>query len=450
MKFRNVGQVLLALVVSVGLVVGVTSCSTSYTVGYLYVPGSQYNQISGFNINNQTGKLTPVQKSPFGANGTNPVRALVLTGGRFLYVLNQGTFAYNSDGSTTGTASNISLFQIGGNGVLTFQASYSSQGNKSLSILADSSGSHIYILDDYETSNGSAIASTASQTSSTPCLDSSDGRYYPTGDISAFLIDPNTGRLSLITNAQVSNPNGTQLTYFPLGCFPVEFKLVGGFIFTAQTGSTSNNDSQTVFSYSQTASNGQLVLTQNAPLQTGATDLTYINSSPSGAYVYLLDAGPVSSCQTQTGAATAILPYTIGSGGILQSLVGGIVCNDPTAVGPNLLVVDSKSKFLYVTNTTNTGLNQHASEITAFTIDPTTGRLSFMQGEPFFNVGANPTCILEDPSNQFIYTAGFNDSTVVGSLIDVNSGVLNPLRKGSSSFPTSGNPTWCAVSGRTQ
>ncbi len=50
MKFRNVGQVLLALVVSVGLGIGVTSCTNSYTVGYLYVTGSQYNQISGFNI----------------------------------------------------------------------------------------------------------------------------------------------------------------------------------------------------------------------------------------------------------------------------------------------------------------------------------------------------------------------------------------------------------------
>src|SRR5277367_259951 len=204
MKFKNVGQVLLALVVSLGLGIGVTSCSRSYTVGYLYVPGSQYNQISGFNINNQTGKLTPVQKSPFGANGTNPVRALVLTGGRFLYVLNQGTFTYNPDGSSTGTASNISLFQIGGNGVLTFQASYFSQGSKSLSMLADPSGAHLYILDNYGTAGGAAIPSTAGQTEGTPCLDSADGRYYPTGDISAYNVDPNTGRLSLITNAQVA------------------------------------------------------------------------------------------------------------------------------------------------------------------------------------------------------------------------------------------------------
>jgi 6-phosphogluconolactonase (cycloisomerase 2 family) len=435
MKFRNVGQILLALVVSVGLGIGVTSCSNSYTVGYLYVTGSQYNQISGFNINNQTGKLTPIRKSPFGTNGSNPVRTLVLNGGRFLYVLNQGSFTgFDASGNPTGTPSNVSVFQVGGDGVLTFQASYTSQGNNSISMTTDSSGSHLYILDEY-----------ASPSLGTPCENSSGS--FPVGDISAYNIDPNTGRLSLITNAQVTNPNGngTQLTYFPLGCFPVEFKLVGGYIFTVQTGTTATNDAQTVFSYAQNTTNGQLTLTQNAPLKTGATKLTYINSTASGNYVYLLDAGPVSSC---TGQQTAILPYTIGSGGILQSLVGGTVCNDPTAVGPVLLLVDAKSKFVYVANTTNTNVNQPASEISAFTIDPASGRLNFIAGEPF-STGSQPRCMLEDPTSQFIYTANFADSTVVGKIIDVNAGVLNPLRN-ATSFPTSGNPTWCAVSSRTQ
>jgi hypothetical protein len=452
MKCRKVGQVLLALVVSLGLGFGVTSCSNSYTVGYLYVPGSQYNQISGFGINNQNGKLVPLRKSPYGANGTNPVRDLVLSGGRFLYVLNQGTFKYNADGTTSGTASNISLFQIGGDGVLTFQASYTSQGNNSLSLITDTTGSHMYILDNYASANGQPIPSSTTYSTgspfSTPC-EGTDGRFYPTGDISAFNIDTTTGRLSLITNSQVPNPSvsGTQLTYFPLGCFPVEFKLLGGYIFTAQTGSVSNNDVETVFSYAQSASTGQLTLTQNAPLVTGATKITTINSSPSGTYIYLLDAGPVTNC---TGGQTAIIPYTLGSGGVLQSLVGGVVCNDPTAVGPTVLLVDSKGKFLYVANGTNTNLNQPASEITAFTIDPTTGRLALLAGEPFFNVGASPRCILEDPTNQFVYTAGFNDSSVVGTFIDLPAGVLNPLRGSSGTFPAAGNPTWCAVTGRTQ
>jgi hypothetical protein len=447
MKFRNVGQVLLALVVSVGVSLGVTSCTNSYTVGYMYVVGQQYNQISGFNINNQSGKLTPVRNSPFGTNGTNPIRDLVLTGGRFLYVLNQGSFTYNGDGSTSGTASNISLFQIGGNGVLTFQTSYSSQGSNSLSLLADASGTHIYILDNYATANGAAIPSTAAPTASTPCLNTTDGRYYPVGDISAYAVDSNTGRLSLVTNAQVGNGSGTQLTYFPVGCFPIEFKLASGYIFTAQTGSTSNNDSQTVFSYAQSGSTGQLTLTQNAPLPTGAVKMTSINSDAGSKYVYILDAGPVGSCPD--GGQTAILPFTVGSGGILQSLVGGTVCNDATAVGPTILLVDSKTKFLYVANASNTNLSQPASEISGYTIDPSTGKLNPIAGEPFGS-GSGPRCMLQDPTNQFIYTANFNDSTVTGKIIDVNAGSLTPLRVNGGSFPTSGNPAWCAVSGRTQ
>jgi 6-phosphogluconolactonase len=426
MKFSKVGQVLLALVVSFGFIFGVTSCSRSYTIGYLYVTGSQYNQISGFNINNQTGRLSPVHSSPFSSNGTNPIRAIVLSGGRFLYVLNQGDFS-------AGTASNVSLFEIGGDGVLTFQASYFSQGNDSISMLADSSGTHLYVLDKF------------SPSSDTPCT--TNGVSSPVGDVTAFSIDSNTGRLSLITNQQVATSTGTQLPYFPIGCFPVEFKLTGGYLFTAQTGAASHGDSQTVFSYAQSGSTGQLTLTQNAPLQTGATNLTYINTDSAGKYVYLLDAGPVTCGGTAN--ISQILPFTVGSGGILQSLVGGNTCNDPTAVGPNLLTSDSKTKFLYVTNTGNTNLNQPFSIITAFTIDPTSGKLAFIPGEPFKNVGADPRCILEDPSNQFIYTAGFNDSTVVGSIIDTNAGTLSPLRV-ATSYATSGNPTWCVATGRTQ
>ena len=63
------------------------------------------------------------------------------------------------------------------------------------------------------------------------CQDSS-GIYHPTGDITAFSVDSNTGRLSLITNNQLQNPSGGQLTYFPVGCGPVDFKVTGGYVLT--------------------------------------------------------------------------------------------------------------------------------------------------------------------------------------------------------------------------
>jgi hypothetical protein len=56
--------------------------------------------------------------------------------------------------------------------------------------------------------------------------------------------------------------------------------------------------------------------------------------------------------------------------------------------------------------------------------------------------------MVEDPSNQFIYEANYNDSTISGRVIDQNSGVLNNLPKGSS-FTLPGQPTWCLMDGRT-
>ena len=90
MKFRKFGRIALALAVSLGMGLGVTSCTTDHTVGYLYVTASQYNQISAFRIDHNLGNLTPIPNSPFRSGGVNPVKALVANAGRFLYVLNAG------------------------------------------------------------------------------------------------------------------------------------------------------------------------------------------------------------------------------------------------------------------------------------------------------------------------------------------------------------------------
>jgi 6-phosphogluconolactonase (cycloisomerase 2 family) len=72
-----------------------------------------------------------------------------------------------------------------------------------------------------------------------------------------------------------------------------------------------------------------------------------------------------------------------------------------------------------------------------------------MPYEPF-TTGAGPQCLVEDPSNQFIYTANFNDSTVTGHSIDQTAGVLRDLNGSANhSYMLTGPATWCLVSGRT-
>ena len=96
MKFRKFGKTVLTAALSSAIVFSLSSCVRSFTVGYMYVTGtvtatpSGSGIISGFKIDNNTGKLVPMHGLPISSGGANPVRAILLTGGRFVYVLNKG------------------------------------------------------------------------------------------------------------------------------------------------------------------------------------------------------------------------------------------------------------------------------------------------------------------------------------------------------------------------
>ena len=70
MKFTKFGKALLMSALSVAVVLSVTSCVQSYTVGFLYVTGTVTAQssgngiISGFKIDHNTGKLTTINGLP--------------------------------------------------------------------------------------------------------------------------------------------------------------------------------------------------------------------------------------------------------------------------------------------------------------------------------------------------------------------------------------------------
>ena len=230
MKFSKFGRIGLALAVSLGMGIGVTSCSTDHAVGYFYVTGSQYNQVSAFRIDNNLGQLTVVPNSPFASGGVNPIKAAVANAGKFLYVLNAGCGGTSQIACPSGTPANetggkISLFTIGGKGALSFQASLYQPGKSSgfrpaRQLRHSSIRARFYVPDP------------------TTCVGSVPGSAG-CGDITSFNIDPNTGRLSLITNLGVKNGSGTNLSYFPVGSGPINFVVVpsNSFIYTIESGS---------------------------------------------------------------------------------------------------------------------------------------------------------------------------------------------------------------------
>jgi hypothetical protein len=277
------------------------------------------------------------------------------------------------------------------------------------------------------------------------------------GDITAFKIDPSTGRLSLIVNAQVSSATGTPLAYFPIPANPIDFTLTSSYIFTLSgTPLATPNTGDVVFPYAFSSATGQLTISQNSsqPINAGQ-GRAIVGAS---GVIYVLDDEPIT---IQAGGPFAagtylsqVLPFTPGTGGALQAQTGGAIPDDPNESNPVYLIAESKGKWVYLANQgANTSGTVAQSGIVGYVIDPQSKQLTPMSLSPFTNpsgTGSGPQCLLEDPSNQFLYTANFNDSSVTGKSLDVNSGVLRPINvKGTQSFKLPGPPAWCLVSGRT-
>ncbi len=439
MKFKKFGMALLMSALSVAVIFGVSSCIEDYSVGFLYVTGTLTSGttgqgiISGFKIKHNTGKLDPIDTLPISSGGAYPVRAVLISGSRFLYVLNRGTTASGGTNCTPTDPcqANITQFAVGGNGVLTAQETFYTQGLNPFRIIADGTGTYLYVLDHDSPSNEA-------------CSLALGAGVNTCADITAFQINPTTGRLQLVVNAQVTAANGAALTYFPVPANPIDFSLAQGYVLTLSGTSAPPGDS--VFPYTYNQGTGQLTISQNSSQPLGINEATAIVFA--GSYVYVLD--NEGTLVPGTGASSQILPFTVGTNGSLQTQTGGVVADDPTLNNPIYMIVESKNKFAYTINQGNNAQGTNAqSGISGYVLDPTTHALSFIAGEPFGS-GAGPQCLVEDPSDQYVYSADFNDSSVTGSVVDPNSGVLTQLRLPSKGvFPLGGPASWCLVDGRT-
>lgn len=418
MKLSLMGRVAMAALASVALGLGMSACGGG-TIGFIWVLGQQYNQITGFKVDDFSGNLTQIIGSPFSANGTNPVSIVIKPGGRYVYVVNagDGTGAASTCNGTTAAStlhkpasSGISLYSVGGDGVLTFQQQYFTQGSTPVWAQMDSGGTYLYVADKYSPDGCSVTTAGAKR-----------------GSITVFQIDQATGRLILVTNQQEKDYAGNPKTWFDVGTAPIMMKTAGSCLFTL-------DGDNTVFPYAF-GSNGQITVTTTGYFPVSATSLSSINGS--GSTVYLTDAG-----------SNRILPYTIGTGCALTSIAGGAINGISGTSNPQYTMVDNSGKYLYVLNqsTTSTGTGTTPySSISAYTITTSTGQLTQIPGSPY-KTGSNPVCMVEDTSNQYVYTSNRNDGTVTGLLINTTTGELSSLKRGST-FTASGLGSCLALSG---
>jgi 6-phosphogluconolactonase (cycloisomerase 2 family) len=405
MTLSRVGRITKALVVSMAVVLGMSACG-GYTVGFMWVPGTQYSQIAGFKIDDYSGNLTSMVGSPYGSGGANPVSIAVRLGGNFVFIVNKGT---STNGKPNGDG-NVSVFAVGEDGVLTFQQSYATAGQSPVWVAPDSSGSYLYVLDSQAPASATNPAD---------------------GDITVFSVDPNTGRLQLVLNNSVTigpgRPGaGTYPNYFEVGPAPTMVRVGGSCVYTLNSGD------QSILPYAVGAA-GQLITQANSRTQTAAVNMTSLNVF--GGNVYVTDAG-----------TNTIIPYQTGAACSLSTQVDGAVANLINTSDPVFSMTDAKGRFFYVLNHGTTNTNNANSSISAYVIQATGALVPVSDPQNPYPVGSGPVCMVEDPSNQYIYTSNINDGTVTGKLINNSTGQLSDLTRGSS-FKATGLSTCIAVSG---
>ncbi len=237
MTLSRIGRISKALVVSMAVVLGMSACG-GYTVGFMWVPGTQYNQIAGLKIDDFTGNLTKMV-APRTAPGGVESRVDRSAAGRKLCLRGEQGHVHAQGKQWRWQRGGLR----GGRGWRSYLPAVLYDGGKYAGLgSTDSSGSYLYVLDQF-------------------APDCNGDQRPADGDITVFSIDGNTGRLQLVPNQSDQDTTGPQtgqqLNYFEVGQTPTMLRVGGGCVYTLDSGD------QSILPYG-IGQQGQLVVESNS------------------------------------------------------------------------------------------------------------------------------------------------------------------------------------------
>ncbi|HKW73885.1 MAG TPA: beta-propeller fold lactonase family protein [Terriglobales bacterium] len=370
-------RVLLAL----ALLAGVTGCASSHAI-FLYATGAGTNEVFGFQVHSD-GHITALGQPTFGT-GSNPVAMAVHSPGDFFYIAN---FSGN----------NLTLLNINkGNGELTVPPTNAAvppsplappnifaTGAGPVSIAVAPNAPHVYVLNQVS------------------------------GDISAFLLDPSTGNLSLITNPP-GNGAGATTSY---GSFTSPSSMAispqGDVLFV------SSPSQSAIFAFAVNSNDGSLAPVAGSPFAVGANSTpTGLAVHPSGHFLYAAD-----------GAHNAVLAFTVQNGALSP------ISGSPFTAGtqPSALVTDPAGTELFVANA-------GSNDVSAFVIDANSGAIGQLSGSPFPTGGRGPGFVAA--TGAFVYVADQATNDIAAFSIGSKGG-LTPVKGSPFSIPVS--PAWLSL-----
>ena len=398
MKLTKIGQGFLVAAASLGLGLGITSCSPSDTIDYLFVTSnSPQSQIAAYHVDSFSGALSEVTGSPFSSGGTNPVAEVASPNERNLYVANHDS-------------NNISEFVIGTNGNLVTGNSYTTPGSEPVSLAINPAGTLLFVLDYY----GPGFSDT-------------------TPGPGILVVYPINSDGSLGTPATSGSTPYASLQCFPTG---VAVSANGDFVYATNTNSVivttatpsttpatpASCPTQGTISGFSIASGGALSPLAGSPYLAGSTP-TGVAIDPTSRFLYATD-----SAQNQ------LIVYTILSTGELVSQNSGPFT---TGTFPVAVVVDPRDQYLYVTN-------YNGGTISEYSISQANGVPSAGASSSISTGAPGPTCLLVDPAlGRYVYTADYIGSYIGGTVLNPNTGALSTTQ--GAPYPAVGKPTCVAA-----
>lgn len=396
---------------SLAMTLGLTSCSRDYTVGYVYSVSKSNGTVSAYAIDYETGILNQIAGSPFTTPFTNPVTVVAAPNNQFVYVIGGSQDAQ------------VEEFQIGTDGKLYGQHTYSMTGTYPTSATVDSTGTFLYVTFTY-------------QIGYTPA---SQGP----GGVTIFPINQSDNSLGTPTTLNVgANPVAIAVSAPACVASPLIPKP-GSTNCTSATGNATDGNNVYAYIVDQgTTGSPATVLGFAQNITTGAlTPLSGTNAKTfQGASAGVQPTGIVVDGTTRfvyvtDAAQNEVIGYSIDRGfsGNLTALTGS-----PFGTGqyPVSLTIDPRSEFLYAANF-------NSGTISSFAIAQSSGNLSAVAGDTFTG-GAGLSCVTIDPAlGQFLYTTDTTVNLISGGELNTHTGVVSAVQD--TPFPTAPLPS-CLVS----
>jgi 6-phosphogluconolactonase len=381
MKLSKFGRIALASVVTLGLGFGVTACGPPNTIDFLYVTSSK----------NNPGQIN-VYKVDSQAGALIPIaNSPYSSGGQnpladVTSANGKNLYVVNHDSNS------VVVFAISTDGSLSQQQSCTVPGTFPTQLAINKAGTYLYVVETYQ-----------------PGFSAS--KPGP-GAVVVFPVNA-TGQLGATGSLCQPVANGAN-AFFPAGNNPVAVNVLvsSNFVYAV-------NENDATISAFQVGTSGALTLIATYPVGVAPNA---ISTDPTSKFLYVTD-----------GAANQMIGFLIQVNGTLINMQTPF----KTDILPVSVEVDPRGIYVYVAN-------YNANDVSAYTIDRSTGNATQISGSTTYAVDAGPTCVLIDPAEaRFVYTSNFLGETVSGLTLNPATGALSPVQN--TPFKATGQPTCSAA-----